>query len=99
MVKTMTQGGTSLNTQAVAGKTEKSAPRFRFRALSLGKLAGRALDAVLPPQCPACGEVVEDAGWVVLELEGSEEALSSGIDWITSKGVRVDPVGGSIVEG
>lgn len=44
-------------------------------------------------------EVVEDAGWVVLELEGSEEALSSGIDWITSKGVRVDPIGGSIVEG
>ena len=44
-------------------------------------------------------EVVEDAGWVVLELEGSEEALSSGIDGITSKGVRVDPVGGSIVEG
>jgi hypothetical protein len=44
-------------------------------------------------------EVVEDAGWVVLELEGSEEALTSGIDWIASKGVRVDPVGGSIVEG
>ena len=44
-------------------------------------------------------EVFEDAGWVVLELEGSEEALSSGIDWITSKGVRVDPVEGSIVEG
>ena len=44
-------------------------------------------------------EVFEDAGWVVLELEGSEEALSSGIDWITSKGVRVDPVAGSIVEG
>ena len=44
-------------------------------------------------------EVVEDAGWVVLELEGSDEAISSGVEWIASKGVRVDPVGGSIVEG
>lgn len=43
--------------------------------------------------------MAEYTGWVVLELEGSEEAISSGVDWIASKGVRVDPVGGSIVEG
>ena len=47
---------------AVAGKTQKSAPRFRFRALSLGKLAGRALDAVLPPQRPVCNAIVDSAG-------------------------------------
>ncbi len=37
--------------------------------------------------------------WVVLELEGEEEEIEQGIVWVTSKGVRVDPVIGDIVEG
>ena len=41
----------------------------------------------------------EDTGWVVLELGGEADAISKGIDWVVSKGVRVDPVGGDLVEG
>ncbi len=44
-------------------------------------------------------DVREDLGWVVLELEGEEDAIASGIDWVVSIGVRVDPVGGDVVEG
>ena len=43
--------------------------------------------------------VREDIGWVVLELEGDDAEIEKGLDWITSKGVRVDPVGGDVVEG
>lgn len=44
-------------------------------------------------------DVSEDKGWVVLELEGEENDIEQGIDWVTSRGVRVDPVSGDIVEG
>jgi hypothetical protein len=44
-------------------------------------------------------DVREDMGWVVLELEGEEAEISSGLDWVVSTGVRVDPVGGDVVEG
>ena len=44
-------------------------------------------------------DVSEDKGWVVLELEGEEKNLERGIAWVISKGVRVDPVIGDIVEG
>ncbi len=44
-------------------------------------------------------DVTEDRGWVVLELEGDLEEIERGLDWVTSKGVRVDPVQGDIVEG
>ena len=44
-------------------------------------------------------DVSEDKGWVVLELEGEEEDIEQGIAWVTSRGVRVDPVVGDIVEG
>ncbi len=44
-------------------------------------------------------DISEDKGWVVLELEGEEKDLEQGIAWVTSKGVRVDPVIGDIVEG
>ena len=44
-------------------------------------------------------DVSENRGWVVLELEGKEEDIEQGITWVTSKGVRVDPVVGDIVEG
>jgi ABC-type methionine transport system ATPase subunit len=44
-------------------------------------------------------DVSEDKGWVVLELEGGEKEIEQGIAWMTSKGVRVDPVTGDIVEG
>ena len=44
-------------------------------------------------------DVSEDKGWVMLELEGKEEDIDQGITWVTSRGVRVDPVIGDIVEG
>ena len=42
---------------------------------------------------------VSEEGWVVLELEGEENDIEEGLSWVTSKGVRVDPVSGDIVEG
>ena len=44
-------------------------------------------------------DVSEDRGWVVLELDGNEKDIEKGIAWVTSKGVRIDPVVGDIVEG
>ena len=44
-------------------------------------------------------DVREDMGWVVLELEGEEDEIANGLDWVTSTGVRVDPVSGDVVEG
>ena len=44
-------------------------------------------------------DISEDKGWVVLELEGEEKEIEGGIAWVISKGVRVDPIIGDIVEG
>jgi len=44
-------------------------------------------------------DVSENKGWVVLELEGDEAEIERAIAWVTSKGVRIDPVVGDIVEG
>ncbi len=44
-------------------------------------------------------DISEDRGWAVLELEGDEKDIEQGIAWVTSKGVRVDPVIGDILEG
>ena len=44
-------------------------------------------------------DVREDMGWVVLELEGEEEEIDRGLEWMTAEGVRVDPVSGDVIEG
>ena len=44
-------------------------------------------------------DVTDSKGWVVLELEGEEKDIDQGIAWVISKGVRVDPVVGDIIEG
>jgi ABC-type methionine transport system ATPase subunit len=44
-------------------------------------------------------DVSENKGWVVLELEGDEDEIDKGIEWVAGKGVRVDPVVGDIMEG
>jgi hypothetical protein len=44
-------------------------------------------------------DVSENKGWVVLELEGGEQDIEKGIDWVIGKGVRVDPVVGDVMEG
>lgn len=43
-------------------------------------------------------DVRDDMGWVILELEGEEDEIQRGLDWVTSLGVRVDPVDGDVVE-
>lgn len=44
-------------------------------------------------------DVREEMGWVILELEGEEQEIEDGIQWVSSMGVRVDPVAGDVVEG
>lgn len=44
-------------------------------------------------------DVSEDRGWVILEIEGSEESIDRGLEWVMSYGVRVDPVLWDVVEG
>ena len=44
-------------------------------------------------------DVSEDVGWVVLELDGDEEEIKSGLEWVSSTGVRVDPLGGDVIDG
>ncbi len=44
-------------------------------------------------------DISEDRGWVELEVEGEEEAIEQGIAWVTSKGVRVEPVTPGMMEG
>lgn len=44
-------------------------------------------------------DISENKGWVVLELEGQEKDIEAGISWLKSKGIRVDPVAGDVLEG
>lgn len=44
-------------------------------------------------------DVDEKSGWVVLELDGTDDEIAKSISWAESKGVRVDPVTGDVVEG
>ncbi len=44
-------------------------------------------------------DVRERMGWVVLELDGEDQEIDRGMQWITDSGVRVDPVSGDVVEG
>ena len=43
--------------------------------------------------------VQERVGWVVLELEGDEDEIDRGLEWMTESGVRVDPITGDLIEG
>ncbi len=44
-------------------------------------------------------DVDERIGWVILEIDGSDEEIQRALDWAEAKGVRVDPVTGDVVEG
>ncbi len=44
-------------------------------------------------------DVDERVGWVILELDGTDDEIERAIQWTESKGVRVDPVTGDVVEG
>jgi ABC-type methionine transport system ATPase subunit len=42
--------------------------------------------------------VEEAVGWVILEVEGAEEALDQGVSWMEEMGVQVDRLSGDVVE-
>ena len=44
-------------------------------------------------------DVRRDVGWVILELEGAEDEIQRGLDWVGNTGVRVDPIAGDVIEG
>ena len=44
-------------------------------------------------------DVRADVGWVVLEIDGNEDDIQRGLDWVGSTGVRVDPIAGDVIEG
>jgi len=44
-------------------------------------------------------DVGEDVGWVILELDGEDDEIKRGLEWVSSTGVRVDPLGGDVIDG
>ncbi len=44
-------------------------------------------------------EVRPDVGWVILEMDGEDEEVERALEWMSSEGVRIDPVTGDIIEG
>ena len=41
----------------------------------------------------------EDVGWVILELKGDDPEIQKGLEWVSSTGVGVDPLGGDVIDG
>jgi ABC-type methionine transport system ATPase subunit len=37
-------------------------------------------------------DVKADHGWVMLEMEASEETLERGVAWLKQRGLQVDPI-------
>ncbi|HLF76982.1 MAG TPA: NIL domain-containing protein [Dehalococcoidia bacterium] len=44
-------------------------------------------------------DVTAEVAWAILELDGEANDIEAGIKWVTERGVRVDPVEDSIIEG
>ncbi len=44
-------------------------------------------------------DVDESTGWVILELEGDADEIARSVTWAESRGVRVDPITGDVIEG
>lgn len=43
---------------------------------------------------------VEDThGWMILEVEGDDEAVNAGIAYLTDRGVEVSAIDGDVVQG
>jgi len=43
--------------------------------------------------------VEDNFGWVILELDGDEQALDRGLTYLEKKGVQVNTIAGDVVEG
>lgn len=37
-------------------------------------------------------DIAGEQGWVVLEMEGSDEDIEQGLAWVTAKGVEVEAI-------
>ena len=44
-------------------------------------------------------DIDQRVGWVLLELEGDEDEIERALAWAETKGLRVDPITGDVVEG
>jgi hypothetical protein len=42
--------------------------------------------------------VTRDQGWVLLEVSGEPDELDKGVDYLESRGVKVEPAEGDLVE-
>ncbi|GAC1614575.1 MAG: hypothetical protein NVS9B1_24090 [Candidatus Dormibacteraceae bacterium] len=43
-------------------------------------------------------DVTHDEGWVMLEMNGEPDELDRGVAFLESRGVRVEPAAGDLVE-
>ena len=43
-------------------------------------------------------DVTKDHGWVLLEVSGEPDELERGVEFLESKGVKVEPAEGDLVE-
>jgi len=43
-------------------------------------------------------DMAESVGWMMLQLEGDDEALDRGVRWLEDKGIKVAPIEQDIVE-
>jgi ABC-type methionine transport system ATPase subunit len=43
-------------------------------------------------------DITRDEGWVILEMEGEQEALDAAVKYCEDQGVRVTPAEGDVVE-
>jgi len=44
-------------------------------------------------------DITAEVAWTILELEGEQADIDRGVQWVMDRGIRVDPVEDSIVEG
>jgi hypothetical protein len=44
-------------------------------------------------------DVQKEGGWIMMELEGEEADLDGALEWVSTLGIRVDPVDGDVLEG
>lgn len=43
-------------------------------------------------------DVTKDQGWVLLEVSGEPDELDRGVEFLESRGVKVEPAEGDVVE-
>lgn len=79
-------------------------PRLRVRLTFTGQLVKEPIIYELGHRFPLVtnirwAEVKEHAGFVHLELDGDEDSMKAGIDWLRQKGVQVELATGDVMEG